>query len=211
MYKYFIALLILICLVEPTVALNDQDGFSLTKLNFNPFKLALKDGKTTKITKDITLKVNKDLFTKGVVLKAKTYGKYYANLDVSNLFDLRHRTTTQEKFSSFQKRNSVVTGGLKVGQVVSKESRLFLRFGFESKNLAKGNTLKTPHLTTTSQGYWKTALDSGVGIEHTIANKFALTGEVRANLAPDVMGVSEGAEARHGMLRLGLKYFLGEK
>lgn len=204
-------LLILICLVEPAVALNDNDGFSFAKLTFNPFKLSLKNNKTTKLTKDITLKVNKDLFTKGVVLRAKTYGKYYANLDVSNLFDLRHRSTTQEKFSSFQKRNSVVNGGLKVGQVVSKESRLFLRLGFESLNIARGNTLKTLHLTTATQGYWKTALESGVGIEHTFADKLAVTGEVRTNLASDVMGISERTEARHGMLRLGLKYMLGEK
>jgi hypothetical protein len=211
MYKYFLTLLILICLIQPAAALNEKDGFTFTKLRFNPFKLNSKDVKTTKLAKDVTLKVNKDLFTKGVVLRAKTYGKYYANLDVSNLFDLRHRSTMQDKFSSFQKRNSVITGALKVGQVVSKESRLFLRLGFESKNLAKSNTLKTPHLTTASQGFWKTAIEPGVGIEHTFANKLAVTGEVRANLATDLMGLSERTESRHGMLHLGLKYFIGEK
>lgn len=211
MRKYLQCLLMIICLAQPAGALDNTKGFSLANLTLTPFKLKFKEAKTTKIAEDVTLKVNKDLFHKGVVLKVKTYGKYYANLDTSNLFDLRHPSTTQEKFSSFQKRNSIVNGGLKVGHIVSKESRLFLRLGFESKNLTKGNVLKTPHLTPASQGYWKTALDSGVGIEHDVTRNVFLTGEVRTNLSSSVARLAEAPDARHGTLRLGLKYFLGEK
>lgn len=210
MGKYLWGLLILICLAEPAAAISDSK-FDLSKLTLNPFKLKFNEAKTSKITKDVTLRVNKDLFVKGAVLKSKAYGKYYANLDVSNLFDLRHPSTTQDKFSSFQKRNSMVTGGLKVGHVVTKESRLFLRLGFESKNLAKGNALKTIHLTPASQGYWKTDLDSGVGIEHDVTRNVFVTGEVRTNLSSGLARLSEAQEPRHGTVRLGLKYFLGDK
>ena len=215
MYKYLILLTILICSSHTTVNRSEAAGVEFPKFDLKKLKFHASEGKTTKLAKEITLKVNKDLFEKGVVIKANTYGKYFANLDVSNRLDLRYRSLKQDKFSSFQKSKSVVNGGLRVGGFVAIRSRLFLRVGFASQNVNKGNALKTPHCTPSTQGYWKTALDSGLGFEHTFENNLSLSGELRTNLSSiDIKTahhVAKKIESRQGTFLLALKYLLGSK
>jgi hypothetical protein len=211
MYKYVLPV-VLVCCAQPTQAINTPvNPGKLPLLRLDPFKFTPTDEKITKISQDVTLKINKDLFNKGIVLKAKYFGKYFAHLDASNLLELRYHNVAkeQDRFSSFQKQSSLVTGGLRLGQFVAKDSRLFLRVGFESEKMNKGNALNAPHLSSTSQNYWKTGLDSGLGFEHTFDGKLSIMGEVRTNLSQAEMHSHDKSESRQKTFLLGVKYFFG--
>ena len=172
----------------------------------------------TTISDSLTLKINPDLFHHGVMLNTRKYGNYFANLESSSELDLKFKTDLSNKFNFPQKRESEVTGGLRLGGYVAESSRLYLKVGFHSENFGQASTLKTRNLTAFNGGFYKTALASGVGFEYGINNKITILGEcsTRARDLPlleqkQKSNKTEGVKARDNRILIGFKYLFGTK
>lgn len=151
-------------------------------LNLPLSLLSLKDGAqqeeaSKKITDKITLKLNRDLFEKGLQVKTEGYGQYFATLESSNRLDEKFKTTPAKTLLHHKLRESSRAGAMRVGGHVTENSKLYLKVGFESENFGGANTLKTRTVTDSNQGYWRTAMASGIGFQYDFSGKWSISGE----------------------------------
>lgn len=130
-----------------------------------------------KLTNKITLKLNRDLFERGLEVETKGYGQYFATLEASNRLDVQFGATPASKVLKRKIRHSSVSGAMRIGGFVTGSSRVYLKVGFESENFGASNTLKTRTLDSCNQGYWRTVMASGVGFEYGVSQKWSVLGE----------------------------------
>ena len=138
---------------------------------------AQKEEASKKITDKITLKLNRDLFEKGLQVETEGYGQYFATLESSNRLDEKFKTTPAKTLLHRKLRESSRAGAMRVGGHVTENSKLYLKVGFESENFGGANTLKTRTITDSNQGYWRTAMASGVGFQYDVSGKWSVSGE----------------------------------
>ncbi len=164
--------------------------------------------------KEMTLRINRDLFLKGVEFKAPKYGSYFANLETSNLLELRHDLKIDSKAPSKTIVPSAVTGGLRVGSHVMGKSKVYLKVGFESENVGAKNMLAVPGAQVRSLGNWRTAIQPGLGVEHPLSSKVSLMGELKTSLTSSDKRSSHYSESSHSSrnstVLFGIKYHFGE-
>ena len=60
---------------------------------------------------------------------------------------------------------------------MTENSKLYLKVGFEIENFGGANTLKTRTVTDSNQGYWRTAMASGIGFQYDVSRKWSISGE----------------------------------
>lgn len=161
------------------VMLNQSVKKETSALDFNlPLSVSTqKDASSKKITDKITLKLNRDLFEKGLQVKTEGYGQYFATLEASNRLDEKFKATPAMTLLHRKLRESSRTGAMRVGGHVTENSKLYLKVGFESENFGGANTLKTRTMTDSNQGYWCTAMASGVGFQYDVSKKWSISGE----------------------------------
>ena len=150
---------------------------SVTNLTLSTSPLLLQKTTSKKITDKITLKVNRDLFEKGLEVQTDGYGQYFANLEASTYFEMKFKKNPARTILKRKLRKSSVSGAMRLGGFVTEKSKLYLKVGFESENFAGANTLKTRGVNTSNQGYWRTVMASGVGFEYGVSKKWSVLGE----------------------------------
>ena len=153
------------------------------------FNLSVPLSKTTesasqKITDKITLRLNRDLFDKGLEVETQGYGQYFATLEASNHFDMKFKKNPAQTALKRKMRQSSVRGAMRLGGFVTEKSKVYLKVGFESENFAGANTLKTRSMNSSNHGYWRTVMASGVGFEYGVSQKWALLGEASTMALP---------------------------
>ncbi len=148
-----------------------------------------------KLTDNITVRLNQDLFEKGLEVETGGYGQYFASLEASNHFDLKFKSNPAQTALKRKMRQSSVSGAMRLGGFVTKKSKLYLKVGFESENFAGANTLKTPGVNSSNHGYWRTVMASGVGFEYGVSKKWSVLGEASTMALPlPVNGLLEQAQ-----------------
>lgn len=164
--------------------------------------------------KSFTLKINQDLFDKGVELQAQKYGHYFANFEASNLLQLKHKNIVDKKTLQGLNGPSAVTGGLRLGGLVKQNSKVFLKVGYESEHVGGKNMLSVPGSPQHSLGVWRTAIQPGIGFEHKVSDKVSLLGELKTTLMPvderSSHYTSRKPDSRNNTVLFGVKYRLGE-
>lgn len=183
LYRIVLSVLLLISLCEgvsAAVMLPDSSkkvasaplDFNLSLSASSPSTVASK-----KITDTITIKLNQDLFEKGLQVKTEGYGQYFATLEASNRLDEKFKATPATTLLHRKLRESSRTGAMRVGGHVTENSKLYLKVGFESENFGGANTLKTRTISDSNQGYWRTAMASGIGFQYDVSKKWSISGE----------------------------------
>ena len=186
-YRIFLSIILLTSVCESAFAavmLGEAPKDATPSLNLNlPFSTlssnegAQKEEASKKITDKITLKLNRDLFEKGLQVETRGYGQYFATLESSNRLDEKFKTTPAKTLLHHKLRESSRAGAMRVGGHVTENSELYLKVGFESENFGGANTLKTRTVTDSNQGYWRTAMASGVGFQYDVSGKWSISGE----------------------------------
>ncbi|HBN22764.1 MAG TPA: hypothetical protein DD412_05955 [Holosporales bacterium] len=184
---------------------------------------AQKEEASKKITDKITLKLNRDLFEKGLQVETEGYGQYFATLESSNRLDEKFKTTPAKTLLHRKLRESSRAGAMRVGGHVTENSKLYLKVGFESENFGGANTLKTRTVTDSNQGYWRTAMASGVGFQYDVSRKWSISGEASTMAinapfentlsAPSTEGTSSKKgkfDSRDNRILVGIHYKFGK-
>tara|TARA_R110002095_G_scaffold22118_1_gene23888 strand:- start:1620 stop:2318 length:699 start_codon:yes stop_codon:yes gene_type:complete len=154
-----------------------KETVSALNLNLSMSTSSLERAATKKITDKITLKLNRDLFEKGLQVETEGYGQYFATLESRNRLDEKFKTTPSRTLLHRKLRESSRAGAMRVGGHVTENSKLYLKVGFESENFGGANTLKTRTVTDSNQGYWRTAMASGIGFQYDVSKKWSVSGE----------------------------------
>jgi len=196
---------------------------SVPSFNFSAPSVSLKETATKKITGTITLKLNRDLFEKGLEVQTDGYGQYFANLEASNHFEAKFRQNPAQLALKRKMRQSSISGAMRLGGFVTEKSKVYLKVGFESENFAGANTLKTRGVNGSNQGYWRTVMASGVGFEYGMSQKWSVLGEASTmaltapiNAALEVKSEENSSESktskfkgRDNRVLLGFRYRFG--
>ncbi len=175
----FGTLFVLIALCEKGhAAVSIAQEQPVTTFNLSiPSSSSLSESASKKITDTITVKLNRDLFEKGLEVETDGYGQYFANLEASNRFEMKFKKNPVRTAIKRKLRKSSVSGAMRLGGFVSDKSKLYLKVGFESENFAGPNTLKTRGVNSSNHGYWRTVMASGVGFEYGVSQKWSVLGE----------------------------------
>lgn len=192
---------------------SSQTIAQLPTASVNKFSPKDKDELVRHFGKKFTLKINQDLFDKGVEFQAQKYGHYFANLEASNLLHLKHKNVLDKKAQTGLNGPSAVTGGLRLGGLVKQNSKVFLKVGYESEQVGGKNMLSVPGASQ-HLGAWRTAIQPGIGFEHKVSDKMSLLGEVKTTLVPvderSSHYTSRKPDSRNNTVMIGVKYRLGD-
>lgn len=177
------------------------------------FPSHLQTSLTKKLGNSLTLKINKDLFDKGVTLKTAGYGHYFATLEANNLLDIRSGPSFPNRLTTFKPNSSLMNGGLRLGGYVAPHSKVFLKVGFHRENFGQANTLKAPTSNPLKEGYWKTGFAPGVGFEYTLTQKWVVSGEcttlAKQSSSPLSIKSQGNLKSRNNRVMIGVQYKLG--